>query len=42
MAAHMCSWPNVYTNLKNIDYCVDQFDQLTCGPAHSRSRLAKP
>ena len=23
------TWPNVYMNLKNIDYCVDQFDQLT-------------
>jgi hypothetical protein len=23
------TWPNVYMNLKNIDYCVDQFDQIT-------------
>eukprot|EP00285_Hemiselmis_virescens_P005662 CAMPEP_0173380304 /NCGR_PEP_ID=MMETSP1356-20130122/3015_1 /TAXON_ID=77927 ORGANISM="Hemiselmis virescens, Strain PCC157" /NCGR_SAMPLE_ID=MMETSP1356 /ASSEMBLY_ACC=CAM_ASM_000847 /LENGTH=61 /DNA_ID=CAMNT_0014333847 /DNA_START=71 /DNA_END=256 /DNA_ORIENTATION=+ len=23
------TWPNVYMNLKNIDYCVDQFDNLS-------------
>jgi hypothetical protein len=23
------SWPNVYTNLKNIDYCTDQFNYIT-------------
>jgi hypothetical protein len=22
-------WPNVYTNLKNIDYCTDQFNYIT-------------
>lgn len=25
----LCSWPNVYTNLKNIDYCTDQFSYIT-------------
>jgi hypothetical protein len=36
----MYTWPNVYRNLKNIDYCVDQFDYIrlnisessTCNP----------
>ena len=34
-SARMCvcgnghSWPNVYTNLKNIDYCTDQFNYIT-------------
>merc|ERR1712205_126043 len=23
------TWPNVYTNLKNIDYCTDQFSYIT-------------
>ena len=23
------TWPNVYTNLKNIDYCTDQFNYIT-------------
>mmetsp|Transcript_11328 Transcript_11328/g.27212 ORF Transcript_11328/g.27212 Transcript_11328/m.27212 type:complete len:109 (+) Transcript_11328:334-660(+) len=23
------TWPNVYSNLKNIDYCVDQFNMIS-------------
>jgi len=23
------TWPNVYMNLKNIDYCVDQFNMIS-------------
>jgi hypothetical protein len=22
------TWPNIYRNLKDIDYCVDQFDYV--------------
>ena len=25
---HLVRWPNIYMNLKNIDYCVDEFDHL--------------
>ncbi len=40
LGASMYTWPNVYRNLKNIDYCVDQFDYIrlnisessTCNP----------
>lgn len=29
LALYSGRWPNVYTNLKNIDYCTDQFNYIT-------------
>mmetsp|Transcript_38764 Transcript_38764/g.32718 ORF Transcript_38764/g.32718 Transcript_38764/m.32718 type:complete len:83 (+) Transcript_38764:3-251(+) len=29
IGASFNTWPNVYTNLKNIDYCTDQFNYIT-------------
>jgi hypothetical protein len=26
------TWPNIYSNLKDIDFCVDQFDEITYAP----------
>jgi len=28
--ASKMTWPNIYKNLKRIDYCVDQFDYVRC------------
>ena len=28
MGASPMTWPNIYRNLKDIDYCVDQFDYV--------------
>jgi hypothetical protein len=30
------TWPNIYKNLKRIDYCVDQFDYVRCAESLSR------
>jgi hypothetical protein len=39
------TWPNIYSNLKDIDFCVDQFDEITYAPpptAHSQSLALPP
>ena len=34
------TWPNIYKNLKRIDYCVDQFDHVRSGTRNQQTRAS--